>query len=180
MLSSYGNAKRINTLIARKKYPGAIKLLRKELDANPENKLIRQQMAELLPSVGQHNEAKQILGLLADEYTDTGFLTKAIALLKKIQRIDPSDPSVSKRLTSLVSRRESTTSIISTSDAISQPTPQISPVASAPEDGIEVAHMDEEFEFAVSETKAPPSAKDTTPEMDAFINSPLFESISED
>lgn len=183
MLSSYGTVKKINALIAKKKYSGAIKLVRKELEANPGNKRIRQQLADLLPLVGRQDEAKQILSQMADEYVETGFLTKAIALFKKMQRIDPNDPYIAKRVTALVKRRNTSASFASTSPAVSRPAARaatVSPPVS--EEGIEVAELDEEFEFAVSESKAPLSESEDTEnhKLDSFINSPLFKSISEE
>jgi cAMP-dependent protein kinase regulator len=95
----------VDLLIARKRYDKAIRSLRKYLAEDPENIRIRQRLADALALNGETAEAVQILYPIVDEFVDSGFVAKAIAVLKKIQRIEPGHDVVESRLAALVRRR---------------------------------------------------------------------------
>lgn len=80
----------VGTLLSKRQYGRAIKLLEKQLRDEPESVSLRLQLADALERDGQKKPAIAILAKLVDELTAEGFVAKAIALLKKIQRIDPS------------------------------------------------------------------------------------------
>ncbi|MEO1367859.1 MAG: tetratricopeptide repeat protein, partial [Acidobacteriota bacterium] len=80
----------VGTLLSKRQYGRAIKLLEKQLRDEPESVSLRLQLADALERDGQKKQAIAILAKLVDELTAEGFVAKAIALLKKIQRIDPS------------------------------------------------------------------------------------------
>ncbi len=94
----------VESLIAKKKYGKAIAILREQL-AVERNVFKMQQMADLLVLEGQDREALHILSRLVEEFGSQGFITKAIAILKKMQRIKPDLAGLEERLTELVRKR---------------------------------------------------------------------------
>ncbi|MCP3962956.1 MAG: cyclic nucleotide-binding domain-containing protein [bacterium] len=95
----------VYALIARKNYPKAIKVLQRELKAGPGSVHLRQLLADVWVLAGERTQAIEILESLVDEFADDGFVTKAIAMLKKIQRIDPGR-SENRRLAALLNADE--------------------------------------------------------------------------
>ncbi len=91
----------IYALIAGKNYPRAIRRLEKELEAKPQDIHQRQLLADLWERVGQPAKSIAILEPLVEEMTGKGFSSKAIALLKRILRLDPKRADVERRLASL-------------------------------------------------------------------------------
>jgi hypothetical protein len=79
----------VASLVAKKSYGKAARILRAQLERDPQNVSLELQLADVLQLDGQAAEAVAILLFAADSYTRNGFLAKAIALLKKVQRIDP-------------------------------------------------------------------------------------------
>lgn len=102
--SLFNTHNEVEGLIAKKKYGKAIAVLREQL-AVERNVFKLQQMADLLVLEGQDREALQILSRLVEEFGSQGFFTKAIAILKKIQRIKPDLAGLEERLTELVRKR---------------------------------------------------------------------------
>lgn len=96
----------IDGLIAKKKYGKAAKLLRDRLVGDPESTFLRAQLADVLAKSGEKGEAMEILNALAEEFAKGGFTTKAIAMLKKMQRIRPGLPSIEKRIAGLIKDRQ--------------------------------------------------------------------------
>lgn len=96
----------VDRLIARGKYAKAIKLLRRLLRKRPESVQLRQQLADTLARNGDRAEAVLLLDQLVDEFVNAGFVAKAIAVLKKMQRIDPERPDTEEKLARLVMQRQ--------------------------------------------------------------------------
>src|SRR5512132_3986069 len=84
-----GGSGDLNALIARKNYKKAIELLKGQLAARKSDPRLRMQLADVLALAGGGKEAVSVLLPLADEYAREGFAAKAIAILKKIEKIDP-------------------------------------------------------------------------------------------
>jgi len=95
----------IDRLIAKKKYGKAAARLREAVAANPDNHFLHQQLADTLARDGRTEDAVRMLEALAEKLASTGFATKAIAVLKKIKRIDPERPTIEARIAELVSLR---------------------------------------------------------------------------
>lgn len=93
-------------LIARRNYGRAIELLRARIETSRRDPRLRLQLADVLVQAGKGREAVGILTPLADEYAREGFAAKAIAILKKIQKIDPSRGDVDARLASLIQEKQ--------------------------------------------------------------------------
>src|SRR5689334_4091246 len=92
----------LNTLIAKKNYKKAIELLKTQLDARKSDPRLRMQLADVLALAGGGREAVQVLLPLADEYAREGFAAKAIAVLKKAEKIDPGRSDIASRLASMI------------------------------------------------------------------------------
>jgi CRP-like cAMP-binding protein len=88
-------------LIARQEYGRAIELLTEELDRTPATLQSRLQLADLLALAGRGAEAVPVFEELAREYAEAGFISRAIAMLKRVDQIAPS-PDVDARLAELV------------------------------------------------------------------------------
>jgi hypothetical protein len=89
-------------LIARKNYTKAIEVLKRG-KADPRAKM---QLADVLVLAGKPREAVAVLAPLADEYAREGFAAKAVAVLKKIQKIDPSRRDIEQKLASLIQEKQ--------------------------------------------------------------------------
>jgi cAMP-dependent protein kinase regulator len=92
----------INDLILNKQYDQAAELISKALGANKKNERLRLQLAHVLTLAGERNDAIGVLDNLADDLARDGFVTKAIAVLKKIQKLDPGRSGVDERLAALI------------------------------------------------------------------------------
>ena len=91
-------------LIARKKYARAIDLVQSRLGTEP-TPAVRLQLANLLVQAGRGPEAVPLFMGLADEFVALGFLARAIAALKRVEKIEPGRSDVESRLRSLARER---------------------------------------------------------------------------
>src|SRR6266540_499645 len=92
----------VSELIARKKYDKAIELLRAEFKQGSRDARVRLQLADVLIMAGKGKEAVPILLGLADEFALEGYAAKAISVLKKVQKIDPTRRDVEGKLAKLI------------------------------------------------------------------------------
>lgn len=92
-------------LIARGQHPKAIEALRAQLDERPEDSRIRLQLADVLVLAGRGYEAVPLFELLADEFARTGFAARAIAVLKRIQKLEPGRVDVAARLAAQIQEK---------------------------------------------------------------------------
>ena len=92
-------------LIARKKYAKAIEVLRTQFRDGLRDPRMRLQLADVLVLAGRPKEAMPILSTLADEFAREGFAAKAIAVLKRLEKIAPGRPDVERRLAELIHKR---------------------------------------------------------------------------
>ncbi|PYQ19107.1 MAG: hypothetical protein DMF79_13400 [Acidobacteria bacterium] len=99
-------AEDVMALISRKNYSRAIEVLRAQTEANSRDPRLRMQLADVLILAGKGREAVGILTPLADEFAQEGFAAKAIAVLKKIQKVDPSHRGVDARLAALIQEKQ--------------------------------------------------------------------------
>ncbi len=114
----------VATLLAKKDYTRAIDLIQKHLKARPEDQRLRLQLADTLILASRGREAVPTLMALADEHAQDGFAAKAIAILKRIEKIAPGRRDVEERLAHLI--REKT-----------RPSPGASGAPAAPAFGFE-------------------------------------------
>src|SRR5687768_15906265 len=93
----------IGDLIARKKRAKTIELLRSQLQGRMVPPVhMRLQLADLLVQAGREAEAVPVLIGLADEFAGDGFVAKAIAILKRVDKVQPGRGDVESRLAKLV------------------------------------------------------------------------------
>jgi len=94
--------------LARKEYDKALQAVTNELKRNPTqfNLLLRQ--AEILGLAGNRDRAITLYRELAERYTKEGFYAKAIALYKKILRLEPSAEDVHEELARLIEEDQRT------------------------------------------------------------------------
>src|SRR6185503_8268072 len=97
-----GGGADLNTLIARKNYGKAIEVIKGQLKVRSSDPRLRMQLADVLALAGGGKEAITVLLPLADEYAREGFAAKAIAVLKKVEKLDPGRRDVEKQLAGLI------------------------------------------------------------------------------
>jgi hypothetical protein len=108
-----GKATGLPELLARKQFGKAVELARDQLKARPRDGRLRLQFADTLVAAGRGKEAVPFLRQMAEELAEEGFAAKAIAILKRVQKIEPGRADIERRLASLIAehaRREATSS----------------------------------------------------------------------
>jgi hypothetical protein len=96
----------IVSLIAAKKYARAIEILKTQLQKRGASTTLRKQLADVLVMAGKTSEAVALLLPLADEFARDGFAAKAVSILKKVQKLDPSRRDVQSRLARLIEEKQ--------------------------------------------------------------------------
>jgi CRP-like cAMP-binding protein len=97
----------ISELIARKKRARTIEALRAQLQGRlAPGVQVRLQLADLLVQAGRQDEAIPVLLGLADEFASDGFVAKAIAILKRVEKVHGGHPDVASRLERLVQQQQ--------------------------------------------------------------------------
>lgn len=92
----------LDRYLANKEYDKALTAVADELGRNPSqfNLLLRQ--AEILGMAGDRERAVRVYRQLAERYARDGFYAKAIALYKKVLRLDPALEDVTSELARLI------------------------------------------------------------------------------
>jgi hypothetical protein len=180
----------VEGLVARKNYAKALELIQAQLDRRPRDDRLRLQQADVLIAAGREKEAATQLMALADEQAADGFAAKAIAILKRIEKIAPGRQDVGDRLAHLIQEKV-------------RHAPAARPAAAGtpPEFGLEEFDPDAELSLVPPSEVAPPpvvaapvDADDLegldyiaaaepepapTEQRAAFVSTPLFEGFSE-
>jgi cAMP-dependent protein kinase regulator len=179
----------VDELIAAKQYGKAVERLYEEFKQGSRDPRLRLQLADVLTLSGKGSQAVPILRGLADDYAREGYAAKAIATLKKIERIEPGRADVEQKLAGLIEKRRQET--VST---LSRPAPalpelgmeEITPVSVASEAAAVVAEEPEEAPrdellLSLQETLEASSAQPagSSPSA-AMVASPLFSDFSQD
>jgi hypothetical protein len=99
-------AARLSELIAKKRYPKAIELLRVQLRSRRRDPRVRRQLADVLALAGRSKEAVPILLELAEDLALSGAAGQAIAALKRAQRLEPGQPEVEEQLAYLINQQK--------------------------------------------------------------------------
>lgn len=108
-------------LITRKQYKKAIDLLQAEFQRGERSPRLRLQFADVLVMADRGREALPILLGLADEFGRDGFAAKAIAVLKKAEKIQPGDPAIERRLAGLIHEKQREVTITATGSFVMPP-----------------------------------------------------------
>lgn len=96
----------LSELIAKKRYPKAIEVLREQLKGRRRDPRVRRQLADVLAMAGRPKEAVPILLELAEDLALSGASGKAIAILKRAQRLGPGQPEVEEQLAYLINQQK--------------------------------------------------------------------------
>ncbi|KAA0255337.1 MAG: hypothetical protein EDX89_05915 [Acidobacteria bacterium] len=174
--------------IAKRDFDKAVKLLRREVDREPSNLSLKIQLGDTYALAGSSREAVAIFDQLASELAEGGFVAKAIALLKKIQRIQPGRHEIEDRLADLVRQRDAESQFrsalraprpLSSYDAGTAPFPKAKPaVSSALYEPTPIGPAEE----AKAEAAPPVETERTIPlgEERKFVLTPLFGEFSKE
>lgn len=95
----------IQDLIAKKNYAKAVEAITAELRKRPKDPRLRMQQADVLILANRNREAIPVLLSLADENASDGYTAKAIAFLKRIEKLEPGRQDVEDRLSHLVQEK---------------------------------------------------------------------------
>jgi len=186
-------------LIARRNYPKALELLQAQLARRPQDARLRLKLADVLILAGRGKEAVGILMGLADAEAADGFAAKAIAILKRIEKIDPGRRDVEERLAHLIQEKVRLTPGPSAPAAAPASSPELGleefdpsadPLASASVEP--VPEITPALEIIPDPPDAPAPAADSDLEDMAYlseaearaaapvVSTPLFEGFTED
>jgi cAMP-dependent protein kinase regulator len=171
-----GKRKRADDLIANKQYAQAVELLLGQYQGGHREPRLRLQLADTLLQCGKGDEAVPILSGLADEFAREGFAAKAIAMLKKIERIEPGRADVEQRLATLIEKKQQATVSVLPPRAPDPPQP-------LPEIGMEeIGGPDLEIgQEVVDEIHAAFQVAESAPEPSTpIVASPLFSDFSQE
>ena len=137
-------------LVARREYDAAIKAYRDLIAAKPGQYMLHHKVADVFCLAGRQSEAMADYGKAAEGYARDGYLIKAAAILKKMQKIEPANAGVARRLADLGQLGSSTGG---------------APVAAKPEfaQGPEISFDMEEIEEPAAPAPVPPRERASIP-----------------
>src|SRR6476661_10223205 len=92
-------------LVAKGKIDSAIKEYERLLDDNPNDVNTLNRIGDLWVRINRNDEAVKTFGRIADFYAKDGFFLKAIAIYKKINKLDPSKLEVYGKLADLYAKQ---------------------------------------------------------------------------
>ena len=96
----------VNELITQGEHARAAEDLERRLAEDPKNVQLRQILAEVLVLDGREKQAVSLLEGTVRELIADGLVTKAIAILKKIQTIDPDQQDAALMIPALVEMQQ--------------------------------------------------------------------------
>lgn len=183
----------IQDLIAKKNYAKAIEAITAELRKRPKDPRLRMQQADVLILANRNREAIPVLLSLADENAQDGYTAKAIAFLKRIEKLEPGRQDVEDRLSHLVQEKVRTASApvarssepafgleeFDPSQEISLGGASTSVPAPAPEESsgvTEALELEGLDAIEIDEEPVPTSASQTAK---SFLQTPLFEGFEQ-
>src|SRR5207237_3186722 len=92
-------------LVAKGKIEPAIREYERLLDDNPNDVNTLNRIGDLWVRINRTDEAVKTFGKIADHYGKDGFFLKAIAIYKKINKLDPSKLDVYAKLADLYAKQ---------------------------------------------------------------------------
>jgi Cyclic nucleotide-binding domain len=95
----------IQDFLAKKDHAKALQLIKAEMARRPTDRRLRLHQADALILAGRNKEAVTVLLGLADDHAKDGFAAKAIAVLKRIEKIEPGRRDVEQRLAGLIQEK---------------------------------------------------------------------------
>src|SRR5437016_1856292 len=92
-------------LVAKGKIDAAIKEYERLLDDNPNDVNTLNRIGDLWVRINRNDEAVKVFTKIADHYSKDGFFLKAIAIYKKINKLDPSKLEIYAKLADLYAKQ---------------------------------------------------------------------------
>jgi pilus assembly protein FimV len=92
-------------LVAKGKVEAAIKEYERLLDDNPNDVNTLNRIGDLWVRINRNDEAVKVFTKIADHYSKDGFFLKAIAIYKKINKLDPSKLEIYAKLADLYAKQ---------------------------------------------------------------------------
>src|SRR6188474_493267 len=92
-------------LVAKGKIEPAIKEYERLLEDNPNDVNTLNRIGDLWVRINRNDEAVKVFGKIADHYSKDGFFLKAIAIYKKINKLDPSKLEIYAKLADLYAKQ---------------------------------------------------------------------------
>ena len=163
----------VQDLIAKKNFSKAVEVLRAQTQAKPHDRRLRLQLADVYVMAGQERMAIPVLMTLADQEASDGFAAKAIAILKRIEKIEPGRRDVEERMAKMIQDKSRRTQNVAKPANL----PAIS--SSGMNFGFEEIDSSSEIELGVAAPAAeavpsfdPGPMIDALPSADAFLPAP--------
>ena len=149
----------IQDLIAKKNFPKAVEALRAQAQAKPHDRRLRLQLADVYVMAGRDRDAIPVLMTLADQEASDGFVAKAVAILKRIEKIEPGRRDVEDRLAKLIQDKSRRTG------SFPRPAlPKAAAAASGMNFGFEEIDSSSDIELGVSTPEPSPPPAPSLPE----------------
>ena len=161
----------LQDLIAKKNFPKAVEVLRAQTHAKPHDRRLRLQLADVYVMAGRDRDAIPVLITLADQEASDGFAAKAIAILKRIEKIEPGRRDVEQRMAKMIQDKSRRT------QSVTKPA-NLPPISSSGMSfGFEEIDSSSGIELGVSTPEPAPSfdpgpSFDAMPAMDALLPEP--------
>src|ERR1043165_6492875 len=92
-------------LVAKGKIEPAIKEYERLLEDNPNDVNTLNRIGDLWVRINRNEEAVKVFSKIADHYSRDGFFLKAIAIYKKINKLDPSKLDIYAKLADLYAKQ---------------------------------------------------------------------------
>ena len=179
----------VHDLISRKDYAKALRVLSAEMKKSPHDQRARLKYGDVLIMAGRQKEAVKVFLDLADHHTKEGFTAKAIAILKRVEKIEPHRPDVKGRLENLIHQKVNAAPSVPSAPAggggfefgfeeIDDAAPEISlGMEPLPAEVIPEPVASDEDDLAGIEIEPEP---EPAPAAKSFLQSPLFEGFTAD
>jgi tetratricopeptide (TPR) repeat protein len=96
----------LDEYILRREYGSALEAIAEEIKKRPENFNLLLRQAEILGLAGDRDRAIGIYRKLAEHYAQQGFYARALAVINKVLRLDPTRQDVTVALAGLIAARQ--------------------------------------------------------------------------
>ena len=189
----------IQDLIARKNYAKAVEAIQGELRKRPKDVRLRMQQADVLILANRNREAIPVLMSLADEHSSDGYTAKAIAFLKRIEKLEPGRQDVEDRLSHLVQEKAKATPSAARSSepafgleefdpsqeislgggSTSVDAPAVSAVSDEPSGVTEALDLEGMDSIEIEPEELPLQTTSATQAAKSFLQTPLFEGFEQ-
>ncbi len=150
----------VSELFARGKRARAIEQIRKQLQGQIAPSVeLRIELVDLLIRAGRVKEAVPVLLGLADETARDGFVAKAVAALKRVEKLEPGRADVEERLAKLVHHQKETTPLVAAAAASAPAAVAASPDTGEPDSVLELDLTALRTESAPEPGEKPPALR---------------------